>query len=59
MNFQRILPLVAALAAIGGAIYHGQASAQDRTVAAPVVASAPAPVAPGSTLPPSDRYAQN
>ena len=58
MNFQRILPLVAALAAIGGAIYHVQASNAERPVAA-VVAAAPAPVSPGSTLPPSDRYANN
>lgn len=57
MNWQRILPLVAALAAIGGAIYHVQAQGPERPVAA--VESAKAPVAPGSTLPPSDRYANN
>ena len=58
MNFQRILPLVAAVAAIGGAIYHVQASNAERPVA-PVVASVQAPVSAGSTLPPSDRYANN
>jgi len=58
MNWQRILPLVAALAAIGGAIYHVQAQGPDRPVA-PVAASVQAPVAPGNTLPPSDRYANN
>ena len=58
MNWQRILPLVAALAAIGGAIYHVQASSAERPVA-PAIASAQAPVVPGSTLPPSDRYANN
>ena len=58
MNLQRILPLIAVVAAIGGAIYHVQASAAQRPV--PVAAaSVEAPKAPANTLPPSDRYSNN
>ena len=56
MNLQRILPLIAVVAAIGGAIYHVQASAAQRPVAA---VSVEAPKAPANTLPPSDRYSNN
>jgi hypothetical protein len=55
-TFQRILPIVMALGAIGGAIYHVCAE----TPARPAVVEVAKAVPPsGSTLPPSDRYASN
>jgi hypothetical protein len=56
-TFQRVLPIVAALAAIGGAIYYVCAQGPVRPAMAEV--AKPAAVSPGSTLPPSDRYAGN
>jgi hypothetical protein len=55
-TFQRVLPVVAALVAIGGAIYHVCAQGPVR----PAMAEVTKPVvSPGNTLPPSDRYAGN
>jgi hypothetical protein len=55
-TLQRVLPIVAALAAIGGAIYHVSAQGPVRPAIAEV--SKPAPPS-GNTLPPSARYAGN
>lgn len=57
-HLQRILPVVAVIAAIGGAIYHVQSMASERPAPVEVTKAAPV-VAPGNTLPPSDRYANN
>jgi hypothetical protein len=55
-TFQRIFPIVLALGAIGGAIYHVCAE----TPARPAIAEVTKPaISPGNTLPPSDRYAGN
>ena len=55
-TLQRILPIVVALGAIGGAIYHVRAQGPVR----PVTVELTKPSAPlGSTLPPSGRYAGN
>ena len=56
-TLQRIVPVVAVVVALGGAIYYVQSNAPVRP-AAIEVSKAPA-VSPGSTLPPSDRYANN
>ncbi|HSD10033.1 MAG TPA: hypothetical protein VLF14_03560 [Candidatus Binatia bacterium] len=56
-TLQRVLPIVAALAAIGGAIYHVSAQGPVRPAIAEVTKSAA--ISPGNTLPPSDRYAGN
>lgn len=53
----RIVPVVAVVVALGGAIYYVQSNAPVRP-AAVEVSKAPA-VSPGTTLPPSDRYANN
>jgi hypothetical protein len=53
---QRVVPIVAALAAIGGAIYHVNAQGPVRPAITEV--SKPA-LSPGNTLPPSDRYVGN
>jgi hypothetical protein len=55
-TLQRVFPIVIALGAIGGAIYHVCAEAPARPVIAEVTKPA---LSPGSTLPPSDRYAGN
>jgi hypothetical protein len=55
-TLQRVFPIVVALGAIGGAIYH--VSAQGPVRSAMVEITKPVP-SPGSTLPPSDRYASN
>ena len=55
-TLMRVLPVVAALAAIGGAIYHVNAQGPVRPVTAEVTKPA---LTPGNTLPPSDRYANN
>jgi hypothetical protein len=53
-TLQRVLPIVAALAAIGGAIYYVTTQGPVR----PAVAEVTKQVAsPGNTLPPSARYA--
>ncbi len=55
-TLMRVLPIVAALAGIGGAIYHVSAQGPVR----PVMAEVTKPALPsGNTLPPSDRYAGN
>jgi hypothetical protein len=55
-TFQRRFPIVVALGAIGGAIYHVCAE----TPAPPAIAEVAKPaLSPASTLPPSDRYAGN
>jgi len=56
-TFQRVLPIVAALAAIGGAIYYVCAQGPVRPAMAEV--TKPATVSPSNTLPPSARYAGN
>jgi hypothetical protein len=55
-TLQRVLPILTALAAIGGAIYHVNAQGPVRPAAAEVAKPA---LSPGNTLPPSDRYASN
>ena len=55
-TLQRVLPIVVAFAAIGGAIYH--VCAQGPVRPAMVEMTKPA-VSPGNTMPPSDRYAGN
>jgi hypothetical protein len=55
-NLQRILPVVAIVAALGGAIYYVQSNAPARPVAFEVSKAAPAP---GNTAPVSDRYSNN
>lgn len=55
-TLQKVLPVVAALAAIGGAIYHVNAQGPVRPAVAELAKPA---VSPGNTLPPSDRYAGN
>ena len=56
-TFQRIVPVVAVVLALGGAIYYVQSNAPVRPE--PIEVSKAQPVSPGSTLPPSDRYANN
>jgi len=53
---QRILPFVAVVAILGGAIYYVVSSSPQRAEATPV---AKAPTAGQNMLPPSDRYATN
>ena len=53
-NLQRILPVVAIVAALGGAIYYVQSNAPVRPEQVEVSKAAPAP---GNTAPASDRYA--
>jgi hypothetical protein len=55
-TLSRVLPIVVALGAIGGAIYHVCAQGPVRPAMAEVAKPA---VSPGSTLPPSDRYTSN
>ena len=55
-TLQRVLPIVVALGAIGGAIYHVCAQGPVRPAMAEVTKPA---LSPGNTLPPSDRYAGN
>jgi hypothetical protein len=55
-NIQRILPVVAVLAALGGAIYHVRANAPQLP---PAVEVSKAPPVTQSTAPVSDRYANN
>jgi hypothetical protein len=55
-TLQRVLPIVAALAAIGGAICYVCTQGPVRPAMAEVTKMA---VSPGHTLPPSDRYAGN
>jgi hypothetical protein len=55
-TLQRVLPIVVALGAIGGAIYHVCAQGPVRPAMAEMAKPA---VSPGDTLPPSDRYAGN
>jgi hypothetical protein len=55
-NFQRILPVVAVIAALGGAIYYVQSNAPARPEQIEVSKAAPAP---GNTAPVSDRYSSN
>ena len=56
-TFQRIVPFVAVVLALGGAIYYVQSNAPVRPE--PIQVSKAPAVSPGSTLPPSDRYANN
>jgi hypothetical protein len=55
-TLQRVLPIIAALSAIGGAIYYVCAQGPVRPAMAEVTKPA---VSPGNTLPPSDRYGGN
>jgi hypothetical protein len=55
-TLQRVLPVVVALGAIGGAIYHVRAQGPVRPAMAEMAKPA---VSLGNTLPPSDRYASN
>jgi len=53
-NLQRILPVVAVVFALGGAIYYVQSNAPVRPAAVEVSKAAPA-----NTAPTSDRYGAN
>jgi hypothetical protein len=55
-TLQRILPIVAALGAIGGAIYYVCAQGPVRPAMAEMTKPA---ISSSNTLPPSDRYAGN
>jgi hypothetical protein len=55
-TFQRVLPIFAAIAAIGGAIYYVCAQGPVRPAMAEMTKPA---VSSNNTLPPSDRYAGN
>jgi hypothetical protein len=53
-NLQKIIPVVAIVVALVGAIYYVRAQAAER----PVVVQVAKPAVPtGNTLPPSERYA--
>ena len=56
-TLQRIVPVVAIVVALGGAIYYVQSNAPVRPE--PIEVSKAQVASPGSTLPPSDRYANN
>src|ERR1051326_5032988 len=56
-TLQRIVPIVAIVVALGGAIYYVQSNAPVRPE--PIEVSKAPVASPGSTLPPSDRYANN
>jgi hypothetical protein len=55
-TLQRVIPIVAVLAAIGGAIYHVSTQGPMRPAVAEVAKPA---LSSGNTLPPSGRYAGN
>ncbi len=55
-TLQRVLPIVAALAAIGGAIYYVTTQGPVRPAMAEMTKPA---ISSDNTLPPSDRYAGN
>jgi len=52
-TLQKILPFVAVIGILGGAIYYVVSSQPERPVEAPVAKAAPSQ----NLLPPSDRYA--